>query len=184
MHTGQHPDPCTVQTPATMQCLVIVGLPASGKTSYARSLLEGHSYYEDVHHWLYYREQHIRAGDDRFGRFLSDLQAGKPWVIDSVEMCERDVRERFVREYLGNLNHVEWLFFENEPEQCKRNAQVLEHRGEGHREHRLREIERVTRVYDIPPGASRRQVYRPFAGTTWPRTRNDLETETPSRLLH
>ncbi len=168
MITGLDPDPCTIQAPTTVQCLVIVGLPASGKTSYARSLLEGRSHYEDVHHWLHYRDQHIRAGDDRFGHFLSDLQAGKPWVIDSVEMCERAVRERFVSEYLGNLGNIEWLFFENEPEQCKRNAQVLEHRGEGHREHRLREIERVTTVYDIPSGASLRQVYRSIHSATWP----------------
>ena len=152
---------CGFPLPAASRSLVIVGLPASGKTSYARSLLEGRSHYEDIHHWIYYRDQHVRDGDDRFGRFLSDLQAGRPWVIDSVEMCERAVRERFTQEYLVYLQGVEWLFFENDPDQCKSNAQVLEHRGEGHRAHRLREIDRVTAVYDIPAEARVRPVYRP-----------------------
>ena len=154
------PESGIFQTAAFARSLVIIGLPASGKTSYARSLLEGRSHYEDIHHWLYYRDQHVRDGDDRFGRFLADLEAGRPWVIDSVEMCEREVRERFVGEYLTRLGEVDWLFFENDPFQCKSNAQVLEHRGEGHRTHRLREIERVTAVYDIPAGATVRPVYR------------------------
>lgn len=161
MLAGQYPDPCRFPTAAATRSLVIVGLPASGKTSYARSLLAGRRHYEDIHHWLYYRDQHIRNDDDRFGRFLEDLHAGRPWVIDSVEMCEREVRESFMREYLADAGEVDWLFFENEPDQCKRNAQVLEHRGEGHRLHRLREIDRVTPVYHIPTGANRRSVYQP-----------------------
>lgn len=160
MMTGQHPDPCTVHSLETTRSLVIVGLPASGKTSYARRLLAGRRHYEDIHHWIYYREQHIREGDDRFGRFLHDLQIGKPFVIDSVEMCERAVRESFVREYLSQRREVDWLYFENEPEQCRRNAQGLEHRGEDHRAQRLREIDRVTPVYDIPGNAGVRPVYR------------------------
>ncbi len=154
---------CTTPSAVATRSLIIIGLPASGKTSFARSLLAGRSHYEDVHHWLYYREQHIRDGDDRFGRFLVDLQDGRPWVIDSVEMCERAVREAFAREYLMPGQPVDWLFFENNPEQCRRNAQTLDHRGEGHREHRLREIERATWLYDIPEDAPVCPVYRPVA---------------------
>ncbi len=160
MITWPNPDPCATPWPVPARSLIIVGLPASGKTSHARNLLAGRHHYEDIHHWIYYRDRHIREGDDRFGRFLRDLQAGRPWVIDSVEMCESEVREGFVHEYLAGPEAVDWLFFENDPEQCKLNAQVLEHRGEGHREHRLREIDRVTAVYDIPAEADRRQVYR------------------------
>lgn len=79
-------------------------------------------------------------------------------------MCEREVRERFVREYLTRSGKIDWLFFENNPYQCKSNAEVLEHRGEGHRTRRLREIERVTAVYDIPIEATVRPVYRSAAG--------------------
>ena len=159
-----YPESCIFDGRADGRSLVIVGLPASGKTSFARGLLAGRNHYEDIHHWLYYRDQCVRDGDDRFGRFLNDLHAGRPWVIDSVEMCERAVRERFVREYLGDGREVDWLFFENDPGQCRVNAQMLEHRGEGHRAHRLREIERVTAVYDVPPEAIVRPVYRP---TVW-----------------
>ena len=162
MITGSYLDAYAAPAVAA-RALIIVGLPASGKSSHASRLLAGRSHYEDIHHWLYYREQHIRDGNDRFGRFLGDLGIGKPWVIDSVEMCERSVRESFIREYLTHADEVDWLFFENDPEQCKRNALVLEHRGEGHRDHRMREIDRVTSVYDIPAGARVRQVYRPHA---------------------
>ncbi len=150
-----------------MRSLIIVGLPASGKTSHARSLLAGRSHYEDIHHWLYYRDQSIREGNDLFGRFLDDLQAGRPFVIDSVEMCERTVREDFVSEYLAESPEIDWLYFENEPEQCRRNAHLPEHRGEGHRLHRLREIDRVSQVYDIPGGANVRAVYRSPSGYPW-----------------
>lgn len=157
------PESYTVGEQADRRSLVIVGLPASGKTSFARGLLAGRNHYEDIHHWLYYREQCVRDGDDRFGRFLNDLHAGRPWVIDSVEMCDRAVRERFVADYLCAGSGVDWLFFENDPGQCRINAQVLEHRGEGHRAHRLREIDRVTALYDIPTEAVRRPVYRSAA---------------------
>ena len=163
MINGLYPDPYALQPTTAARSLVIVGLPASGKSSFARSLLAGRSHYEDIHHWLYHREAHVRDGDDPFGRFLDDLHAGRPWVIDSVEMCERTVREQFAREYLVHLPAVDWLYFENDPAQCKRNAQVLERRGEGHREHRMREIDRVTPVYDIPAGARIRRVYQPTA---------------------
>ena len=163
MITGPDPAPCIFRSLAPGRSLVVIGLPASGKTSYARSLLAGRPHYEDIHHWLYYRDQHIRDGEDRFGRFLEDLQAGRPFVIDSVEMCERAVRQRFVEEYLSSLHALDWLCFENDPGQCKSNAQALEHRGEGHRVHRLREIDRVTPLYDIPAEATVRPVYRPDA---------------------
>ncbi len=165
MIKGLYPELCAVQPAVSARSLVIVGLPASGKSSYARSLLAGRSHYEDIHHWLYYRTTHIRDGNDRFGQFLADLDAGQPWVIDSVEMCEQTVRDHFVREYLSNSGDIDWLFFENDPEQCKCNAQVLEHRGEGHRTHRLYEIDRVTSVYSIPTDARVRSVYRPAAWT-------------------
>ena len=145
----------------TMRSLIIVGLPASGKTSHARSVLAGRSHYEDIHHWLYHRDQSIKEGNDLFGRFLDDLQAGRPFVIDSVEMCERTVREHFVGKYLSHLREIDWLYFENEPEQCRHNAYLPEHRGEGHRAHRLREIDRASRVYHIPEGANVRAVYCP-----------------------
>ena len=144
-----------------MRSLIIVGLPASGKTSFARSLLAGRSHYEDIHHWLYHREQYVKEGNDRFGRFLDDLQAGRPFVIDSVEMCERTVREAFVREYLSQQREIDWLYFKNEPEQCRRNAQKLDHRGEAHRLHRLREIDRAAQIYDVPEEANMRSVYDP-----------------------
>ena len=144
-----------------MRSLIIVGLPASGKTSHARDLLAGRPYYEDIHHWLYRREQCIRDGDDRFGCFLNDLQAGRPFVIDSVEMCERTVREDFIKEYLSRWPEIDWLYFANEPDQCRRNAQFPEHRGESHRLHRLREIDRASQVYHIPEGANARPVYCP-----------------------
>lgn len=161
MITNSYPPLCLLAPPSAARSLIIVGLPASGKSSHARSLLAGRVHYEDIHHWLYYRDQHIRVGDDRFGRFLDDLRTHRPWVIDSVEMCEREVRERFAQEFLTSAGDVNWLFFENEPDQCRRNAQILEHRGEGHRLHRLREIDRVTQVYDIPADAIVRRVYRP-----------------------
>lgn len=163
MINGKYPGSYTFQATTATRSLVIIGLPASGKSSFARSLLAGRSHYEDIHHWLYYRAEHIREGNDCFGRFLDDLQSGRPWVIDSVEMCEQPVRERFVREYLACVSEVDWLFFENDPEQCKCNAQALERRGEGHRAHRLREIDRVTNVYDIPAEALVRPVYRSAA---------------------
>ena len=144
-----------------MRSLIIVGLPASGKTSHARNLLAGRLHYEDIHHWLYHRERYISEGDDRFGRFLDDLHTGKPFVIDSVEMCERTVREEFVREYLSQWPELDWLYFENEPEQCRLNAHRPEHRGEVHQLHRLREIDRASPIYDITEGANVRAVYRP-----------------------
>ena len=153
-------EPCTFHRRPNRRSLVIVGLPASGKSSYARTLLAGRNHFEDIHHWLYYRKQHIRDGNDRFAHFLRDLQTGRPWVIDSVEMCEHTVRERFALEYFAHPEEIDWIFFENDPEQCRKNAQALERRGSEHRLHRLREIDRVTRVYDIPEDANRREVYR------------------------
>lgn len=144
-----------------MRSLIVISLPASGKTRYAHGLLAGRCHYEDIHHWLAHRDQYIQEGNDRFGQFLDDLHAGRAFVIDSVEMCERTVREHFVREYLPAWREVDWVYFENDPNQCRRNAYQPEHRGAGHQAHRLREINRVTKVYDIPTGAKVQPVYRP-----------------------
>lgn len=118
---------------------LIVGLPGSGKTRYAESLVgEGWVLFDDP-----------GAGD--LPAILEALKGGQKVLLTDPFLClsqHRETAKRYFKDYT-----IEWVFFANDPQQCLRNA--------SHRDrHVVPTIERFTKVYVIPDGAVVRPVWQ------------------------
>ncbi len=85
-------------------------------------------------------------------RDLSELPGHPvPWlVIADVNFCRTDVREAAELEIGRRFGSVdfEWIFFENDPEQCRSNAA-----GRSDGRNVVADIDALSRAYSIPDGA-------------------------------
>lgn len=92
---------------AAPRCLIVVGLPASGKTEYARSLGPG---------WIIIDDP---EGPDDLPRTLT-----RDTVITSPHFCRPEALAGVMREARRRWPGVtpEVVFFRNDPEACARNA--------------------------------------------------------------
>ncbi len=118
-----------------MRLTLIAGLPGSGKTSLLRCMNEdGAVCIDDI-------------------RDLSDLPKQRvPWLaISDVNFCRQDVRgaaEIEIGRRFGPVD-LEWIFFENDPDQCRANAIG---RNDGRDVHA--DIDALSRAYNIPEDAA------------------------------
>lgn len=121
------------------RCILIVGLPASGKTTLANSLLKKNCVLVDD----------PKEGDfDKIGRFL---RLGITVIVTDCFLCEKVVQEE-AKKSLGSIE-TEWIFFENDPVQCHINAARRKNKPVD------QDIEYWTDVYHIPEGAKVIPVY-------------------------
>lgn len=85
-------------------------------------------------------------------RELSELPSHPaPWlVIADVNFCRADVREAAELEIGRRFGFVdfEWIFFDNDPEQCRSNAS-----GRSDGRNVFADIDALSRAYSIPEGA-------------------------------
>jgi hypothetical protein len=88
-----------------MKVTMIVGLPASGKTHYAETIANGRKIVDDP-------------------QSLSDLEGmDNDFIICDPHLChvnKFDVEDRIKKVYPEAV--FEWIYFENDPEQCLKNA--------------------------------------------------------------
>ena len=117
-----------------MKTTLVAGLPGSGKTFLLRKMSEaGAACVDDI-------------------RELSELPCHPvPWlVIADVNFCRQDVRDAAEFEIARRFGPVdlEWIFFENVPEQCRSNAI-----GRDDDRDVNADIDALSRIYDIPEGA-------------------------------
>lgn len=128
----------------TKRIIIIVGLPASGKTthaSYLTSQFFGSVLIDDPKNWDDVLT-HVLKGHDLI--VLTD-----PHLCFA---CNRDVADRQFKDLGFN---VDWVFFENNPDQCIRNSRK---RGTKKVE---RDIMWFSKNYTIPHGAEYMPVYSP-----------------------
>lgn len=117
-----------------MRVTLIAGLPGSGKTFLLRSMREdGSTCIDDI-------------------RGLSDLPEHRvPWLaVSDVNFCRQDVRNSAEFEIVRRFGPVdlEWIFFENDPEQCRSN---VAERNDGRNVHA--DIDALCRLYVVPEDA-------------------------------
>lgn len=117
-----------------MKVTLVAGLPGSGKTFMLRSM----------------REDGATCIDDI--RDLSDLpEQPVPWLaISDVNFCRQDVRDAAEFEIARRFGSVdlEWIFFENDPDQCRANAIGRNDDRDVHAD-----IDALCRLYAVPEGA-------------------------------
>lgn len=136
-----------------MTVTIIVGLPGSGKTTYAKTLPG--RLFDDV--------AMSRRGMDDLKAYLS---TGSDAVITDVfntAPAIRSATEETIRRAANDSNiTINWVFFENDPEACYHN--VIQRNAGSHAEFKLiswETIKEKSAVYTIPEGAVTRKVYRP-----------------------
>lgn len=107
-----------------MKITFIVGLPGSGKTHLGNQLL-----------------------DLQGGVFLDDISTlnqikesmGQDIIISDVFLCRKKERDKATRminkiaKEAGFQYDIEWVFFENNPEQCLKNVEYREKQGDKRR---------------------------------------------------
>jgi hypothetical protein len=124
---------------------LVVGLPGAGKTSLTRVLSQGQvKVYED-----------FRNGQVQWERFLGDLRSGTDHVVNDPSLCDPEVRgriERCLREKIPDIQ-IAWVFLANDPDQCILNVlSDFWYKKRNDLEARLREIRRLSPIYQIPRG--------------------------------
>lgn len=126
------------------RCILIIGLPGSGKTTYAKTLLDSDS---------------VLIDDPKiFSEIVSSLGAKKIVIVDP-HLCTSLNRE-VAKDMLEKLDLVvEEIYFENNPKQCLINA---EKRGT---KNVKADIEYFSKRYFIPANAKVIPVYTSDAST-------------------
>jgi hypothetical protein len=129
--------------------VLIAGLPGSGKTCLAETLVrQGFVLVDDP------------RGPEGYVRVRAALETGRDVVVVDPMLCRADTRiavEMQVRAaptQPGSTRTVEWIFFANDPEQCRRN---VARRADG----RVVDpaIYNLSKVYRPPAGADVRPVW-------------------------
>jgi len=92
--------------------ILIAGLPASGKTHYAKEILADGILIDDPKSWA------------DFPKNFDRLVITDPFLCISKN---REICEKWLNENYSNIN-IEWIFFENNPIQCLKNAKYRENK--------------------------------------------------------
>lgn len=124
----------------------VVGLPASGKTHYAKSL--GGRLIDDPKDFK----------KDIFPYLTEDCEL----VIADPFLCSSASRERATNWILEILPGAElkWVFFENNPEQCLRNAAKRMEEGDDRKV--AGSIKSMSKSYKVPEGEKCLPVWAPI----------------------
>lgn len=128
----------------SVKAIMVVGLPGSGKTHYARTLAADTPalvMFDDI---------------KDLSKLKLVLNTGCNVVITDPHLCFKANRAEASKWMEKNgVSEVEWVFFENNPDACKANVSK---RNDG------RDVERflntLWKYYDIPEGADVRKVWQ------------------------
>lgn len=134
---------------------ILVGLPGSGKSTYAVNLQKktpGMKRYEDF-------LGVPRCLDEDRGLFflLDDVRSGRPVVADDVFLCrmhDRTIFETVLRPFVPDGYSVRWIYFSNSPAICRKNVEHRNRRKPSDARFRdaIHWVENLTSLYLIPPG--------------------------------
>ena len=138
---------------------MIVGLPGSGKSHLSDELAEQRK--SRVYHDVLGRHL-IPDESEGYCSLLRALQAGEDCVANEICLAHRDKREAFEKMMgvlFGATVQVDWIFFENDPAQCRANVDADDVKPD--KQGRLDAIAHYSAAYDIPAAAEVWPVHRP-----------------------
>jgi hypothetical protein len=103
---------------------LIVGLPCSGKSTYAKnSRFLNYTYFDDPFYHYQLPEEFI---DDTYAwTLINCLARSRDILVSDPHLCNTNARHQFIGwiiEHSLNLPKLELLFFENNLEQCLKNS--------------------------------------------------------------
>lgn len=135
--------------------VVVVGLPASGKTHLCQHEFDGCQVFDDL------IDGHKKAQDNLLPSLRTMSETTSKVICNDVFLCRRKTAEEF-RWLLAELFRgvpQEWIYFANDPDQCLLNAQN-DQTDLKRKSDRLSLIPLLAKEYDIPSGVIARPVYR------------------------
>lgn len=122
-----------------MRIICLVGMPGSGKTFWANSFQPNKYVIDDI--------KNLNQLPDKFENL----------IISDPYFCITSIRNK-ANEILSKKYEikVEWIFFENDKEKCKRNVQ---HRNDGRKVFGL--IDQLSTLYEIPSNINPIKIWIP-----------------------
>lgn len=140
---------------------VVVGLPGSGKSHLIRELASTHPgiCVEDFHANAIGNSPHVTASR-HYCDLVRCLKEGKDCAVADIAFTDRPRRDelQFVIRSLVPGVEFEWVWFENDVEQCIANIQRRDRDGKDREADMARHF---GRLYAIPDGAVTRPIWRP-----------------------
>lgn len=126
------------------KCIVIVGMPGSGKTHYGNALSKenGYPFLDDI------------TPSNKFQTLLEISNMNQNVILSDVSLCIPEIRDQAAN-ILHSLGYeIEWIFFEKNAEKCVRN---VERRADNR--FVLPSIHVLERLYEIPEGVNARLIW-------------------------
>jgi len=143
-------DKFTIQPLGTLT--IVVGLPGSGKSTYIHSLTESNSnlsVYDD-----YQGESYEKSDDPRLSKHFKpltqDLMQAKRVIVSDIRYCIPRELNAFLAAVLNVAPNVqiEFTFFENNPEACRRN--IIARNRPDRVEKELELLKKLSAGYSVP----------------------------------
>lgn len=122
--------------------IILVGLPGSGKTWYAQNVLK-YDYFID----------------DPKGFFDFPTDVNGTIVIADPHLCSEHLRAKSILPVMYPKHSIKWIFFENNPEKCRKNVEYRSKNGDNRNV--LKCIEHLTKLYTIPDGSEIIEIWNP-----------------------
>jgi predicted kinase len=138
----------------TGKVTIIVGLPGSGKSHLIRKLRK-RATGECVEDFMAFSYDDSRRFTDskHYPKLIRDLRKGRHSIIADIFFCDtalRDEAERVIQRD-SPKSEIEWIYFENDPKTCRKNAV---RRNRVIVDHDLVMIGRLATKYFFPEGIS------------------------------
>ena len=136
----------------TGKLTVIVGLPGAGKSTLINKMRPRVSGLccEDFHANAI-NDSHLVEDSRHYADLIQNLRLGRNCVIADIAFCDQERRAALydaVKRAVPDIR-VEWTYFENAPDKCRRNIQRRARPG---MHNDLSALDRFAGLYQIPDG--------------------------------
>jgi hypothetical protein len=146
--------------------VIVIGLPGSGKSYYFDNLVSKgettREYICDDFHGDANNNPPRVVDSKHWFKLLSNLEQGKECYISDVEFCDKSRLQELidiVKIYIPEIS-IESRYFENDPDNCEKNAIARGKIKETNVPIEIATIKRLTKIYKVPEDVTPMHVYK------------------------
>ncbi|MFZ2193788.1 MAG: AAA family ATPase [Candidatus Moraniibacteriota bacterium] len=143
--------------------IFIVGLPGSGKTKYVEEINSDNEFevLDDFKGNAILNKSDFTFSS-RYCDLINYLKSNKNCIVTDIDFCKiisREEAEIVINGWELGVE-IEWVFFENNPEQCTNNVKERAIRSGKNEDDALLNIKKYTSEYNIPIGIKTLDVWK------------------------